>query len=88
LPDERLSEKRGIRMAATHLSVYFDMRTGGRKIGSGDTLAAFIVSELRESFDTKSSRKRQVAAAVRVLEHARKDIQDAISGLQELESEG
>jgi len=53
-----------------YLSVYFDVASGGRKAGSGDTLAEFIASELREGFDGKSSREQQVAAAVRMLERA------------------
>lgn len=72
----------------SYLSMYFDVTTGGRRAGSGDTLAEFIVCELRESFDGKGSRKRQVAAAVRMLERAKKDIQNAIVGLQELEAAG
>ncbi len=71
-----------------YLSMYFDVASGGRKAGSGDTLAEFIVSELREGFDGKSSREQQVAAAVRMLERAKEDIQNAIVGLQELESSG
>ena len=68
-----------------YLSVYFDVITGRPRAGSGDTLAEFIVSELRENFDRGSSGERQVAAAVRILEGAREDIQNAIHGLQELE---
>ena len=69
-----------------YLSMYFDVTTGGRRAASGDTLAEFIVCELRESFDGKSSRERQVAAAVRMLERAKEDIQNAIVGLQEINS--
>jgi len=68
-----------------YLSMYFDARTGGRKVGSGDSLAAFIVCELRDNFDGRSSPERQVAAAVRALERAMEDIQNAILGLRELE---
>ncbi|HEX4076583.1 MAG TPA: hypothetical protein VHX49_14370 [Candidatus Acidoferrales bacterium] len=67
-----------------HLSMYFDARTGGHRAGSGDTLAEFIVCELRENFDGRSSPERQVAAALRALERAREDIQNAILGLREL----
>lgn len=70
----------------SYLSAYFDVTNGGRRAGSGDTLAEFIVCELRESFDEKSSRERQVAAAVRMLERAKADIQNAIVGLQEINS--
>ncbi len=69
-----------------YLSMYFDVTTAGRRAGSGDTLAEFIVCELREGFDGRSSRERQVAAAIRVLERAKEDIQKAIVGLRELES--
>jgi hypothetical protein len=69
----------------SYLSVYFDMTTGRLRAGSGDSLAEFIVKELRENFDGESSRERQVAAAVQVLEGAREDIQNAIRGLKELE---
>jgi hypothetical protein len=68
-----------------YLSKYFDVTTGGPKAGSGDTLAKFIVCELRESFDGKSSREQQVSAAVLLLERAKEDIQNAIMGLLELE---
>src|SRR5579864_5420161 len=62
----------------SYLSVYFDVTTGGPRTGSGDSLAEFIVSELRESFDGQSSRERQVSVAVRMLEGAKQDIQNAI----------
>ena len=69
-----------------YLSVYFDTTTGGPSTGSGDTLAEFIVCELRESFNGKSSRERQIEAAVLSLLSAKEDIQNAIDGLQEFES--
>ena len=68
-----------------YLSLYFDVATGGPRTGSGDTLAEFIVREIRENFDGKSSRKRQVGAAVSRLERAKEVIQNAIDGLVELE---
>lgn len=67
-----------------YLSVYFEDSTGRYKNGSGDTLAEFIVCELRESFDWAGSRERRVRAAVHVLERAKQDIQRAIDGLREL----
>ena len=67
-----------------YLSAYFDVTTGRQKKGSGDTLAEFIVFELRESFDGRRSRKGHIAAAVRALERAKQDIQSAIDGLDEL----
>jgi len=70
--------------ADSYLSLYFDMRSGAPKRGYGDTLAEFIVRELRESFDERFSREQQVTAAVSALERAKEDIQDAIEGLREL----
>ncbi len=67
-----------------YLSAYFDAESGRYKKGSGDTLAEFIVRELRESFDWKGSRERRVSVAVRALERAKQDIQRAIDGLREL----
>ena len=67
-----------------YLSVYFDASSGRYKKGSGDTLAEFIVCELRESFDSTGPRDRRVTTAVRVLERAKQDIQKAIDGLREL----
>lgn len=67
-----------------YLSAYFDVMTGDQKEGSGDTLAEFIVLEIRETFDERRSRKRQIALAVRALERAKQDIQSAIDGLCEM----
>jgi len=67
-----------------YLSLYFDMGSGRPKKGDGDTLAEFIVCELRENFDDRFSRERQVTAAVSGLERAKEDIQNAIDGLREL----
>jgi hypothetical protein len=67
-----------------YLSTYFDAVSGKARVGSGDTLAKLIVSELRESFDHKSCREQQVATAIRALQNLGEDIQNAIHGLQEL----
>jgi hypothetical protein len=67
-----------------YLSTYFDGTTGRCKRGSGDTLAEFIVHELRESFEGRGTRQRKVAGAIRALERAKRDIQTAIAGLREL----
>ena len=68
----------------SYLSRYFDVKAGGARRGSGDTLAQFIVRELREGFDPTYSREHQVAAAVQALERAKEDLQCAIDGLREL----
>lgn len=68
-----------------YLSEYFDPATGKAKGGSGDSLAEFIVCELRQTFNQNSTRSQQVGLAVRVLERANRDIQNAINGLRELE---
>lgn len=67
-----------------YLNSYFDAKNGNPGAGSGDTLAKFIVCEIREGFVRKSSRQQQVTAAVNTLERAKQDIQSAINGLQEL----
>jgi AraC-like DNA-binding protein len=67
-----------------YLSRYFDVKAGRSRSGSGDTLAQFIVRELREGFDSTYSRERQVDAAVLALERAKEDLQCAIDGLREL----
>lgn len=68
-----------------YLSEYFDAATDEAKTGSGDSLAEFIVRELRETFDENSTRAQQLASAIRALEQANRDIQNAINGLRELE---
>lgn len=68
----------------SYLSQYFDVKAGRSKRDSGDTLAQFIVRELREVFDSTYSRERQVDTAVKALERAKEDLQSAIDGLQEL----
>jgi hypothetical protein len=67
-----------------YLSAYYHKISGEPKMGSGDTLAKFIVCELRESFNPEDSRAQQIASAIRVLDRAKRDIQGAIEGLHEL----
>jgi hypothetical protein len=68
-----------------YLRVFFNKMANEQSASSGDTLAKFIVCELRETFNGESSRKPQIATAVRALERAKKDIQNAIVGLNELD---
>jgi len=54
--------------------------------GGGDTLALFIVRELRDTYDPEADDAEQVATAVNALETARADLRgamDAIGGLAE-----
>jgi hypothetical protein len=67
-----------------YLSNYFEKKTGEPEMGAGDSLADFIVRELRENFDAAFSGELQVAQAVQALERAKEDIQTAINGLLEL----
>ncbi len=68
----------------SYLSTYFDPVSGDSRSGSGDLLAKLIASELRDTFDDQSSRDLQIAAAIRVLQNLREDIQNAIDGLHDL----
>ena len=43
-----------------YLAEYFDPDTGGPKTGSGDTLAEFIVREMRDRFDPNATRSQQL----------------------------
>lgn len=66
------------------VSEYFEATTGGAKgSASGDTLAEFIVREICETFNRVSSRQNQVRTAVRALERAKEDLQNAIDGLRQ-----
>ena len=66
------------------LALYFNSKTGEPKVGDGDTLANFIVHELRETFVGRVPMDQQIEAAVSVLERGKDDIQKAIDGLLEL----
>ena len=69
-----------------YLSNYFEKKTGEPKMDAGDSLADFIVRELRENFDAAFSGEQQVEQAVQALERAKEDIQTAINGLLGLRS--
>lgn len=70
--------------AQGYLSRYFGRSGGELKAGDGDTLAKFVVHELRETFVRESAPEQQVDMAMRVLARAKDDIQSAIDGLREL----
>jgi hypothetical protein len=74
-----------LRYEDAYLSAYFDPSTGRARAGTGDGLAEFIVRELRETFDESATRAKQIALAIRTLQRAGNDIQNAIDGLGELE---
>jgi len=63
------------------LSEYFDTDTGDLKEGHGDTLAEFIVVELTETFDSDGDDEDQMSEAVRVMERAKRDLEDVITAL-------
>jgi hypothetical protein len=48
---------------------------------SWDTLAQFIVRELRDTYDPDASELKQLAEAVRVLERAKRDLDGVIAVL-------
>ncbi len=64
------------------LAEYYDPKTGKRKSGSGDTLAQFIVLELIDTFDSKSSDDSQIGIATQILERARTDLLGVIQALE------
>jgi len=64
------------------LAEYYDTKTGRRKSGRGDTLAQFIVLELIDTFDSKSSDDSQIGIATEVLERARTDLLGVIQALE------
>lgn len=63
------------------LSQYFDAKTGEPKEGSGDTLARFIVAEIRETYDKDANEEDQLDNIVGNLEKAVEDIQSVIAEL-------
>ena len=65
-----------------YLAEYFDPETGERRQGSGDTLAQFIVAELRDTFDAEVSRSAQLQEGRRVLSNAIDDLEGVIERLQ------
>ena len=65
-----------------YLSEYFDTETGEPRDGEGDTLAKFIVLELKDTFDPDATREEQIEEARRVLNNAIRDIEQVIQALQ------
>jgi hypothetical protein len=64
------------------LSEYFDPATGEPRDGEGDTLAEFIVKELRDTFDPNASRETQIEEAQRVLSIAIADLELVIEAFE------
>ena len=58
-----------------YLSEYYDPATGEGRDGEGDTLAEFIVKEIRDTFDPNASREAQIKEAQRVLRIAIADLE-------------
>ena len=65
-----------------YLAEYFDPDTGASRGGSGDTLAEFIVREIRDTFDPTAIRCEQLEEARRVLMNAIDDLENVIERLQ------
>lgn len=65
-----------------YLAEYFDPDTGTPRAGSGDTLAEFIVREIRDTFDPNARRSAQLEEARRVLMNAIDDLESVIERLQ------
>ena len=65
-----------------YLAEYFDPETGERRLGSGDTLAQFIVAEIRDKFDAEASRDDQIREARLALSHAVDDLEGVMEKLQ------
>lgn len=65
-----------------YLAEYFDPETGAARAGSGDTLAEFMIREIRDTFDPKVTRGAQFEEARRVLLNAIDDLENVIERLQ------
>ncbi len=65
-----------------YLAEYFHPDTGTPRAGSGDTLAEFIVREIRDTFDPNATRCAQLDEARRVLMNAIDDLESVIERLQ------
>jgi hypothetical protein len=65
-----------------YLAEYFDPDNGASRAGSGDTLAEFIVREIRDTFDSNATRSAQLEEARRVLMNAIDDLENVIERLQ------
>jgi len=64
------------------LTEYYDIKTGARRRGQGDTLAEFIVLELIDTFDSKATDDTQIDEATHALERARTELLGVIQALE------
>jgi hypothetical protein len=65
-----------------YLATYYDTQTGTPLFRrNGDTLAAFIVYELAETYDKDASDEDQVREAERVLMNAQRDLENVINSI-------
>lgn len=68
-----------------YLSTYFDVALEKFLTrGCGDTLARFIVVEIRDTYDPAATDAAQVNEAIQVLEQGQTDLESALRGLREL----
>ena len=66
---------------------HFDpVRARVRRLRAGDDLAGFIVAEILETYEKSASDEAQVDEAIRVLEHAKRDLESSLRGLRDLRS--
>jgi len=65
-----------------YLAEYFDSGTEGSRAGLGDTLAEFIVREIRDTVDPNATRSQQLEEARRVLMNAIDDLENVIERLR------
>jgi hypothetical protein len=66
------------------LAEYYDS-DGNIVDGQGDTLAEFIVKELKDTFDPDASDEDQIREAIRAMETAKRDICAVLAGLNDSE---
>lgn len=64
------------------LSEYYDTKTGECRDGEGDTLAKFIVLELKDTFDPDATREEQMEEANRALNNAIDDLERVIQAVE------
>ena len=65
------------------LKEYYNEETGEiNRDGSGDTLAEFIVLEIKDTFDASLSKTEQLDEVCRVLRRAMSDLQRVIEAVQ------
>lgn len=65
-----------------NLSLYYDKETGAPVAGTGDTLAEFIVKELRDTYDADADDAAQVAEARRSLTSAAEQLHAIVDSLR------